>query len=139
MARHAPSSTRTITPTSSLALEHALGAALDEQLEGFGAELFATVQEVAAGWSGQIRKDLLVRYLGFPLWDAILFPVQSVADIGERDTIEITRFSPDEAKAVGSSGAKLAGAHDGSLRRVLRPRRVASATTSWAACTAPSA
>ena len=93
-----------------LALENALGAALDEQLEGFGAELFATLQEVAAGWSGPIRKDLLVRYLGFPLWDAILFPVQSAADIGERDTIEITRFSPDEAKAVGSSGAKLAGA-----------------------------
>jgi patatin-related protein len=95
-----------------VALERALGAALDEQLEGFGTKLFATVQEVSAGWNGQIRSDLLVRYLGFPLWDAILFPVQSVAEIGERDTIEITRFSPSEAKAI-AAGAKLAGATKG--------------------------
>src|SRR5215207_1002833 len=93
-----------------VALEDALGAALDEQLEGFGAKLFAAIQEVAADWSGPIRKDLLVRYLGFPLWDAILFPVQSVADVGERDAIEITRFSPSEAAAVGGSRASLSGA-----------------------------
>jgi hypothetical protein len=93
-----------------LALEEALGAALDKQLEGFGAKLFESVQEVTAGWSGPLRRDLLVRYLGFPLWDAILFPVQSVADVGERDAVEITRFSPSEAVAIGAASADLSGA-----------------------------
>ncbi len=96
-----------------LALEQALGAALDDQLEGFGAKLFAAIQEVASDWSGPLRKDLLVRYLGFPLWDAILFPVQSAADVGERDAIEITRFSPSEATAISASRASLSGATKG--------------------------
>jgi patatin-related protein len=93
-----------------LALEEALGAALDEQLAGFGAELLETVLEMAAGWSGRIRSDLLVRYLGFPLWDAILYPVQSVASVAERDAIEITRLSPKEATAIGDARAVLSGA-----------------------------
>ena len=92
-----------------LELEQALAAALNEQLEGFGANLFAAVQEVAAEWSEPIRRDLLIRYLGFPLWDAILFPVQSVADAGERDTIEVTRFSPSDVGLLPHTEPKLAG------------------------------
>ena len=43
------------------------------------------------------RADLLVRYLGFPFWDVLLYPIQAVADAGERDTIEVVRMSPHDA------------------------------------------
>ena len=90
-------------------LERAFGDALEAQLEGFDALLFAAVQDVATGWSARIRGDLLVRYLGFPLWDAILFPVQSVADAGERDAVEVVRFSPLDAEQLGAPPRKLSG------------------------------
>ena len=56
-----------------------------------------------------VRRDLLIRYLGFPIWDAVLFPLQSVADLGERDTIEIVRFSPRDAQVLNASTPKLFG------------------------------
>jgi patatin-related protein len=92
-----------------LSLEHAFAAALETQLKGFGADLFADIQTVAAEWSGPLQKDLLVRYLGFPLWDAILYPIQSVADAGERDTIEVVRFSPGDVGLLPSTAPKLSG------------------------------
>src|SRR5205085_1302309 len=59
-------------------LEAALRAALDGRFSGFGHRLFRTVHEVTAQWSPACRKDLLVRYLGFPFWDVLLYPIQSV-------------------------------------------------------------
>jgi hypothetical protein len=52
----------------------------------------------------------MIRYLGFPIWDAVLYPLQSVADLGERDTIEIVRLSPlDATELQPPSGRKLVG------------------------------
>jgi len=79
------------------ALHDKVKRALDKKFEKFGDELFAEIKRVTEGWSAPLRTALLVRYLGFPLWDAILFPVQSVADVGERDRVEIVRFSPEDA------------------------------------------
>ena len=53
---------------------------------------------LSAGWAAERRAELIVRYLGFPYWDLLLFPLQSVADAGERDTIEVVRMSPRDAK-----------------------------------------
>jgi hypothetical protein len=39
-----------------------------------------------------------VRYLGFPFWDFLLYPIESLADVGERDAIEIVRMSPQDAQ-----------------------------------------
>ena len=60
--------------------------------------LRAAVRGSAQGWAAERRAELLVRYLGFPYWDVLLFPLQSVADAGERDTIEVVRMSPRDAK-----------------------------------------
>ena len=54
--------------------------------------------ELSAGWAPERRAELLVRYLGFPFWDLILYPIQSLADAGERDAIEVVRMSPRDAK-----------------------------------------
>ncbi|HEY4809578.1 MAG TPA: patatin-like protein [Solirubrobacteraceae bacterium] len=39
-------------------------------------------------------RDVLVRFTGFPLWDAQLYPLESASGIGERDAIEVIRMSP---------------------------------------------
>ena len=49
---------------------------------------------LSAGWAPERRAELLVRYLGFPFWDVLLYPIQAVADVGERDAIEVVRMSP---------------------------------------------
>jgi len=75
-------------------LEVEFGKAIKQKLEGFDAELYAKVNEITKGWDPQRRADILVRYLGFPFWDILLYPIQSIADAGERDAIEVVRMSP---------------------------------------------
>ena len=38
-----------------------------------------------------------MRYLGFPLWDVLIHPVQSATDAGERDAVEVVRMSPHDS------------------------------------------
>jgi patatin-related protein len=69
-----------------------------EQLAGFNEDLFRRLSELTAAWPPARRRDLLVRYLGFPLWDVLLFPIQHLADAGENDAIQVVRLSPYEAE-----------------------------------------
>jgi hypothetical protein len=79
-------------------LEEAFGAALDARLAGTAEALYARLFGLSAGWAADRRAELLVRYLGFPYWDVLLYPLQAVADAGERDTIEVVRMSPRDTK-----------------------------------------
>jgi len=82
-------------------------------LGGFRDELRATVEDVTAGWADDARRKVLVRYLGFPFWDAILYPARAFSDLEELDQIEVMRLSPRNAScldAVGKGAEKLTGA-----------------------------
>jgi patatin-related protein len=79
-------------------LEERFGRALEEALAGFSESLYARVFAVTAGWATERRRELLVRFLGFPIWDAVLYPMQALADVGERDAIEIIRMSPRDTE-----------------------------------------
>jgi len=68
-----------------------------EELRGFSANLYARLSDLARDWHLDRRRDLLVRYLGFPLWDVLLYPIQALADAGENDEIEVVRMSPFDA------------------------------------------
>jgi hypothetical protein len=70
----------------------------NEALHNFGLRLFERVDSLTRSWSPARRADLLVRYLGFPFWDFLLYPIQSLADVGERDAIEVVRMSPQDAR-----------------------------------------
>lgn len=83
--------------------------ALDAKFKNFGKDVLDKLQEVTEGWDPDTRKALVVRYLGFPIWDAILFPVQSVVDAGERDHVEVVRFSPEDAKLLEDVRPELEG------------------------------
>lgn len=78
-------------------VEVELGKALEKALAGFSGTLFERVRTVTEGWSPERRKDILVRFLGFPFWDILLYPIQAVSEAGERDAIEIVRMSPLDA------------------------------------------
>jgi patatin-related protein len=79
-------------------LEAEFGKSLNAALEGFGERLVESVFAVAQGWAPARKEDILVRFLGFPIWDSLLYPIQSTADAGERDAVDIIRMSPRDAR-----------------------------------------
>jgi patatin-related protein len=83
----------------------------DERLKGFSANLFGDLNEAAKSWPVARRRDLLVRYLGFPLWDVLLYPIQSTANAGEADEMKVVRMSPFEPDVLKKTahGQKLKG------------------------------
>jgi patatin-related protein len=97
---------RTGLDTAAFITDHSasLAQVLDEvadfqqkQLQGFNDDLYDRLSKLAQGWAPARRRDLFVRYLGFPLWDVLLFPMQQLADAGEKDAVEVVRLSPYEA------------------------------------------
>jgi patatin-related protein len=83
-------------------LNDALRTFLATELQGFAAELYRDLVALTAGWTQteqtrKIRRDLLIRYLGFPIWDAMLYPLEAVSDVAEGDTVRVVRLSPSDS------------------------------------------
>jgi patatin-related protein len=79
------------------AVNDALRRLLDQELEGFTPALYRDLIQLTEGWDTKVRRDLLIRYLGFPIWDAVLYPVQALSDVAERDEIRVMRLSPRDS------------------------------------------
>jgi len=88
------------------AVEQELHAFLGSRLDGFSARLYRDLFELSATWHPDRRRDLLVRYLGFPLWDVLLYPIQALADAGENDQLQVQRMSPYEAHVLKTPPAE---------------------------------
>ncbi len=94
-------------------LHDALRTFLEGELEGFSQKLYRDLVSLTEGWRTTIRRDLLIRYLAFPIWDALLFPVQALSDVAERDEIRVSRLSPRDSKLLPVEGSKVQGAELG--------------------------
>jgi patatin-related protein len=68
-----------------------------EQLDGFAAGLVSQIEPLTGDWDAAHKRELVVRYLGFPIWDVLLYPIQALTQIGEGDHINVVRVSPREA------------------------------------------
>jgi patatin-related protein len=68
--------------------------------------LYGELVSRSAQWNHTIVVDLLVRYLGFPFWDILVFPVQALQDVNERDHVEVVRVSPYDATLIERDGSK---------------------------------
>ncbi len=92
-------------------IKDGLGEFLNEQLSGFRAALYGAFQTLAAEWRRDIKEELLIRYLGFPFWDVLTFPIRYLSDVGELDEIEVMRMSPLDARKLNAPAgtAKLEG------------------------------
>ena len=71
----------------------------------FGGTTFTLLLAALADWRegrrAELRADLLRRYIGFPIWDAITYPLTVEHGVGERDgQIELYRVSPRETQIV---------------------------------------
>jgi patatin-related protein len=91
-----------------------LGAAvqsfLARTLKDFNLDLYRDLNRLMSEWNAKRRTDLFVRYLGFAFWDILLYPVQALADVGERDHVQVVRMSPRDSSLLSTMGeAKLAG------------------------------
>jgi patatin-related protein len=107
------------------ALETALRDYLKQRLSGFTADLYSSLLGLTEGWSDERRWDLLVRYLGFPFWDVLLYPIQALSDVGERDHVQIVRLSPRDSHRIpveDPDRKKLIGAQKGHFGAFLSRR-----------------
>jgi patatin-related protein len=76
-------------------------AGLDQQLGDGSSELWKVFTDVTAhGWSDNDRQKLLSRYLGFPLWDGMIFPTVSLTELPQFTPIDVSQFSPLTATAL---------------------------------------
>ena len=92
------------------ALFEAAGSFLIGRVRAFAPSLLSQLAPVAADWNARRRRDLVVRYLGFPIWDVLLYPVQELSQTGEGDTIDVVRISPREATLLETpAGGKVEG------------------------------
>jgi len=94
-------------------LETELRTFLRTELATFTNDLYADLVKLTQSWDDARKRALLVRYLGFPFWDVLLYPVQALSDVGERDKVEVVRLSPRDTKRIPNPNApnpKLVGA-----------------------------
>lgn len=71
---------------------------VDQTFNELELDLYAKLHILTKAWSSDLRRDLFVRYLGFPVWDVLLYPIQSLAYVGEQDTVKVVRLSPLDSR-----------------------------------------
>jgi patatin-related protein len=79
---------------------------LGKQLPRVGPRLLADLAALTQNWDAQRKEDLVVRYIGFPIWDVLLYPIQSLSQLGEGDAIEVVRVSPRESTLLPAPNGK---------------------------------
>jgi patatin-related protein len=79
-------------------------SALGESQGDSSARLWKAFQATTGTWSAQQRQGPIRRYLGFPLWDALIFPTISLAQLPQFSPIPVSQYSPHTARAVQPDG-----------------------------------
>ena len=79
----------------------------------YSRELWDAILEPTEGWPADTRGKLHGRYLGFPLWDALIYPVIALSKLPQLTPVKLQRISPSEATLLspvkGRSAPKLRG------------------------------
>jgi hypothetical protein len=92
------------------ALFKAYREALAQKLRDHSIPMWRAFTEHSAGWGAPYRHALLSRYIGFPLWDALIFPTVALGRLPQFTPIGVTQFSPIAARALPTpKGGKLKG------------------------------
>ena len=75
------------------ALLDRLGAYLDGALRPFPGRLWERFVAVTSEWP-ELQQLLLVRFLGFPVWDTLILPIVELSEIRQLRGIDVVRISP---------------------------------------------
>ena len=84
----------------------------DTGVTGTSRDLWTALIERTGTWDPGDRSGLLARYVGFPIWDSLIFPVISLSKLPQLTPITVHRFSPLDATclhAVESDGKPRTG------------------------------
>ena len=79
------------------ALLDRLGTYLDGALQPFPGRLWEQFVAVTSGWP-ELQQLLLVRFLGFPVWDTLILPIVELSEIRQLRPIDIVRISPRDGR-----------------------------------------
>jgi patatin-related protein len=90
-------------------LREGVAIAVTQHVAGLELALHRDLADLTAGWPRRMRADLFARHLGFPFWDVIVYPIQALSGVDERDHVEVVRVSPVDARHLGGGVAKLRG------------------------------
>ena len=93
------------------ALTDQLGASFRARKDRIHAELYEDFRTITANWAPDQRKEVMLRYLGFPFWDAMIYPTTRLSEAGELRPLDIVRMSPNDSILLGlnTAQAKLKG------------------------------
>lgn len=67
------------------------------RVAGSSEDLWTSLTQHTRTWDQADTQGLLSRYVGFPIWDALIFPVVSLARLPQLTPIGVQRFSPLDA------------------------------------------
>jgi patatin-related protein len=92
-------------------------AAMNKLFDGFGerllaekdrihGELYRAFIDITADWPEGRRYEIMLRYLGFPFWDAMIYPATRLSEAGELRPLHIVRMSPADSTRLGQKTAK---------------------------------
>ena len=74
-----------------------LGAYLDKVLKPFPGRLWELFVAITGGWP-ELQQLLLVRFLGFPVWDTLILPIVELSEIRQLRPVDVVRISPRDGR-----------------------------------------
>ncbi len=86
------------------ALRQAIRYQVAGRLPTLEQDLYRNIVEFTTPWSDEVRGDLVVRELGFPFWDILVYPIEAISDVGERDRVDVLRMSPIDSTLLSRPG-----------------------------------
>ncbi|MBV1917363.1 MAG: patatin-like protein [Sphingomonadaceae bacterium] len=84
------------------ALEH---IAKRQRLADADRQVEAMLAEAMDKMSAELRRRMLLTYLGFPFYDAVTLPLLRGEGMTEFDPVKVDRISPDDARSIRAGGA----------------------------------
>ena len=79
------------------ALLDRFGAYLNGDLRPFPGRLWERFVAVTSEWP-ELQQLLLVRFLGFPVWDTLILPIVELSEIRQLRGIDVVRISPRDGR-----------------------------------------
>ena len=83
-----------------------LGDFIRSEKDGLHVRLYDEFREITADWTPDQREEVMLRFLGFPFWDAMIYPATALSEAGELRPLQIVRMSPLDSTRLGLSTAK---------------------------------
>jgi patatin-related protein len=77
-----------------------VGSVVGEQLDRVRLGTDEDLATLTQTWTPWARQELLVRHIAFRFWDVLVYPVEALSGVNERDHVEVLRISPHEATTI---------------------------------------